>query len=158
MPKLLPSRIAVNNTEKGHTLQARDLSQECTNIIKRNLKTRKMDLSEKFTRLLNEQYPLQEILIVSVCGARHNGKSFLADTLLSLYENQTLRVFCKAPNEGCNTQLRKITNSSGRPVLILDWQGYEKIPDDIDEDSFLFMYMVSSVIIYNQLGYDARAQ
>jgi hypothetical protein len=75
-----------------------------------------------------------------------------------LYENQTLRVFCKAPNEGCNTQLRKITNSSGRPVLILDWQGYEKIPDDIDEDSFLFMYMVSSVIIYNQLGYDARAQ
>lgn len=67
-------------------------------------------------------------------------------------------MFCKAGNEGCSMQLRPITNISGRPVLLFDWTGFEKQPDDLDEDSFLFLYMVSSVVVYNQLGYDPRGQ
>ena len=55
-------------------------------------------------------------------------------------------------------QLRQFSNSNGRPILLFDWQGFEKQPDDLDEDSFLFMYMVSSVVIYNQLAYEPRSQ
>lgn len=126
--------------------------------MRRNGKTSRLELQEKFLQLLNDSYALKEVLIVSICGPRYSGKSFLLDAILSQSEGQTLRVFCKAPNEGCNVQLRQFSNSAGRPILLLDWQGFEKQADSLEEDAFLLLYMISSVVIYNQLGYDQRSQ
>lgn len=82
------------------------------NILRRNNKTRKLDLNEAFPQLLNNEYPLKELIVVSIYGSRFNGKSFLADMLLSEYDGETLRVFSKVQNPGANIQLRKLKNSN----------------------------------------------
>jgi hypothetical protein len=54
MPNVKPSHMTVNNLENGHKSQSRDINKEYTTVIKRNIKTRKLDLSEQFMQLLNE--------------------------------------------------------------------------------------------------------
>lgn len=90
-------------------------------------------------------------------GQKNQGKSFLLDAILSELEGQTMRVFCKVSSDGCNMQTREIYTATGRPILLLDWSGFDKSLDSLDEDAFLLMYSLSSLIIFNQIGYDLKA-
>ena len=85
-----------------------NVAKELLTAIKVIPSLNKLELNEKFVELLVNQYAINNLILVSFWGPAGKGKSFLVDSLLSIYENAPVRMFSKAKTEGANCWVKKI--------------------------------------------------
>ena len=87
--------------------------------------------------------------IVSLWGEEAVGKKVVADVLVSMIGQQPLKGMEDAQNNPGTSGWMFRLNGRGKEILLLDWTGHKAESGPMGLASFLLMYFLSSIIIYN---------
>ena len=140
------NKIFASDNDRNHNRT----TNKCLKVLSLNKVSGKFSINEDFQDYLISDDSNPDAVVVSFLGPKKIGKSFLLDCLISTETNTICRLMTKNSKGLINAPSHSSLNRNNEKLVYLDCGG------ETSQETFLWTYFISSIIVYNLSPSDAN--